>query len=532
MSLLPAANSCCDPCHDTSHVSTSIADLIEDALGARIGAATVLDFGAENTGVTDVTDELNTALADTTWNTLIFPPGTYRITDNLQLTRSNIKIIGWGATIIQYTAGKDGIGNYTSSVLRRVSIEGLQIHCAANVIGNAAFHLKNFSEGMLTCIKTSMQSNFNTDGFRYGIKFYGEAAIGNGCLYNEVNQPSILTYRDANSVGIDSDADTAGYGANSTVVLGGTIQALDGTGIRIDKCNNFLCLGVKCEAANLGSGYGIRIASPLGGNAIIGCRFEDLNVNIVLSVGANRNVITFNNHNSAATAVIQDFGTARSNTIIEPDIDGEKFNRIQLKDLDVFSADTSGLIDHTVFRGGVISTRYWDIVAMGFNAVTGGYDLEITNPTFKGDLRFTLTNGGLVRTDTLAPGTSSGAIVLQDGFVRFQRTAVGTGIWTGYTSGENNSRITVFNDGEHRFSDGTNADDVGLKRTAAGVLRITDSASSYGFVEDLYRRRGSGSPESVVTAPVGAVYHRTDGGAGTSFYVKESGAGNTGWIAK
>jgi hypothetical protein len=43
---------------------------------------------------------------------------------------------------------------------------------------------------------------------------------------------------------------------------------------------------------------------------------------------------------------------------------------------------------------------------------------------------------------------------------------------------------------------------------------------------------GSGSPEGAVTAPIGSLYGRTDGGAGTSFYVKESGSGNTGWAAK
>ena len=43
---------------------------------------------------------------------------------------------------------------------------------------------------------------------------------------------------------------------------------------------------------------------------------------------------------------------------------------------------------------------------------------------------------------------------------------------------------------------------------------------------------GSGSPEGAVTAPVGSIFLRSDGGAGTSFYVKESGTGNTGWIAK
>jgi hypothetical protein len=43
---------------------------------------------------------------------------------------------------------------------------------------------------------------------------------------------------------------------------------------------------------------------------------------------------------------------------------------------------------------------------------------------------------------------------------------------------------------------------------------------------------GSGSPEGVITAGVGSTYRRTDGGASTSFYVKESGSGNTGWVAK
>lgn len=43
---------------------------------------------------------------------------------------------------------------------------------------------------------------------------------------------------------------------------------------------------------------------------------------------------------------------------------------------------------------------------------------------------------------------------------------------------------------------------------------------------------GSGTPEGSVTAPVGSLYSRTDGGTGTTLYVKESGTGNTGWVAK
>ena len=43
---------------------------------------------------------------------------------------------------------------------------------------------------------------------------------------------------------------------------------------------------------------------------------------------------------------------------------------------------------------------------------------------------------------------------------------------------------------------------------------------------------GTGSPEGVVVAPVGSLYTRTDGGASTTLYVKESGTDETGWVAK
>lgn len=43
---------------------------------------------------------------------------------------------------------------------------------------------------------------------------------------------------------------------------------------------------------------------------------------------------------------------------------------------------------------------------------------------------------------------------------------------------------------------------------------------------------GTGTPEGAVTAIVGSLYTRLDGGASTTLYVKESGTGNTGWVAK
>jgi hypothetical protein len=60
---------------------------------------------------------------------------------------------------------------------------------------------------------------------------------------------------------------------------------------------------------------------------------------------------------------------------------------------------------------------------------------------------------------------------------------------------------------------------------AASVVR-------YHTTTTVFWTSGSGSPESVVTAPIGSLYTRTDGGAATTLYVKESGTGSTGWVAK
>ena len=43
---------------------------------------------------------------------------------------------------------------------------------------------------------------------------------------------------------------------------------------------------------------------------------------------------------------------------------------------------------------------------------------------------------------------------------------------------------------------------------------------------------GANTPEGAVTAPVGSLFLRTNGGSNTTLYVKESGTGNTGWSAK
>jgi hypothetical protein len=93
-------------------------------------------------------------------------------------------------------------------------------------------------------------------------------------------------------------------------------------------------------------------------------------------------------------------------------------------------------------------------------------------------------------------------------------------IYETYPSTGNYERLTI------SAASGTNV----IKPEAAG----TGSASKVDYhltATDVRVTSGTGSPEGSVSAPVGSEYLRTDGGTGTTLYVKESGTGNTGWTA-
>lgn len=63
-----------------------------------------------------------------------------------------------------------------------------------------------------------------------------------------------------------------------------------------------------------------------------------------------------------------------------------------------------------------------------------------------------------------------------------------------------------------------------------GQTKPTIFSASGTFASGIYF--GTGTPENVVTAVRGSIYLREDGGAGTSFYVKQVGSAATGWVGK
>ena len=96
------------------------------------------------------------------------------------------------------------------------------------------------------------------------------------------------------------------------------------------------------------------------------------------------------------------------------------------------------------------------------------------------------------------------------------------------------------------FSNGINTAELGsINATSGNLLNVRNNSNSGAgslSVAILFPNggapgnsgvyAGSGSPEGVLTAAIGSIYLRSDGGAGTSLYVKETGTGNTGWVGK
>ena len=69
---------------------------------------------------------------------------------------------------------------------------------------------------------------------------------------------------------------------------------------------------------------------------------------------------------------------------------------------------------------------------------------------------------------------------------------------------------------------------------SGNVVSITDAATNKYAIStsaQIYYDQDEDTPEGRVYAPVGKMFFQTNGGAGTSFYVKESGTGNTGWAS-
>jgi len=185
--------------------------------------------------------------------------------------------------------------------------------------------------------------------------------------------------------------------------------------------------------------------------------------------------------------------------------------------------------------GGTNETTAFGIVQYANDASSGTMRFGKTRTTVPGTTptTATITNDALGAIDANGDngtGFVAGARIdfLQDNVVgSFVPTAIRFRCSTAID--DRTVRLTISSDGNLRPG-ASNTQNFGTSS-----LRWADTYSVQfrpGSSGSVIWTSGANSPEGVVTAVVGSLYTRTNGGAGSTFYVKESGTGNTGWVAK
>lgn len=459
------------------------------------GFFSVKDFGATGDGTADDTSAINAAYTElpSVGGTLFFPKGTYKITSQLDWSDSKCVVVmgaGQGASIIRVSGAAKGSSPYYGAIKLSKASAGMKT-------------LKDF-----TIQRASAGALANDNGIVFG-PVQNIVNIERLTIENMGND-GILHRGDSASVNVHrcNIRNNSGYGINGT----GAADAIQN--FVIDSCSIYGNAGGVAIVNNYkttlsnndieGDGGGVTQSLPMLNITGSGVSLE--NNTVSLSAGASATVVgVFNGENiisegdqfsigAAGQTALQIGASARNARVIAPQL----------------SAPAS--------PGGVGV----EVVALASNTLIDG-------PNFGNTFTTRISDSGTGT--TVVSRTTDAKVSL------YQNLTWGNGKGELATDGH-----IEFNIDGNGLANG--AGDLTLRAKAAtGSVKIQDANGSLMLTVSvangvITHRNGCtdgdcvGTPEGAITAPKGSTRRRTDGGANTSFYVKESGSGNTGWVAK
>lgn len=165
-----------------------------------------------------------------------------------------------------------------------------------------------------------------------------------------------------------------------------------------------------------------------------------------------------------------------------------------------------------------IGTNNWFKFEPAILTATRTYTLQDSSYTLAG-LNIAQTFSAL---QTFSAGATFGAAInATAGSVTNASINFGTANTGIYSTATNIIRFTC---------NGINSVTIEDTRLVANALTINSTGQI--LISTASIKAGANSPEGAITANVGSLFLRTNGGANTTLYVKESGTGNTGWVAK
>ncbi len=448
----------------------------------------VVDFGAVGDDITDDAATIQAATADAEAAlpvaTVEFPPLQYKIVTGVTVLDCDIESAR-GAELIVDTGIAAGIT--IGSSVTSCDHHRLQLPNVTRISRDwDSTPTINTARGVLVAAADGCQITVGviTD-FSFGLVVEGD---GQGVAYNTF----LLSAHTNNAVNIYLDAINSGWSNQNTYIggrnthsdIGGTPPYAGTRNIEIATGNNNTFLGVSFEGGN--EEYLAFIGPNASSNRFVNCRWEvsgDSNITFQgdgASVFSQANVIEGGIHSDVLVVTADPGDTARYNSILA--------ERQQLYE----GSDADGV-------------------------------LLIQN----------VDNSS--RAISLFPSSGTSLLNMDQNADYGARLGALTSGWKAEADGDD--RISMNHAlGRMFFGIGSAPETLYIR---AGAQDLFDIVATAGvrmigtlFQDGLRHIVGSGDPESSETAPIGSTYMRSDGGAGTSFYVKESGTGDTGWVAK
>jgi hypothetical protein len=345
-------------------------------------------------------------------------------------------------------------------------------------------------------------------------------------LYDDNPTPSVIG---AAFYGFRGDGAGSGYQFLQGSTNDFQFEGVDGIGLADVTANSFIGAGsslTALDANNISSGTlgvarGGTGAATFSANAVLlgngTSAFQEV------APGTSGNVLTSNGTTWQSSTPTTGANPAGSGSELQFRSSGTAFGAVTGSSISGSNVTLGGTL--TLGTGGNLSSsaaNRTDIksgtTAQNF-AVFNTYTSEATNERFE-----TLWSGNQV---FMRPMSGASIAARQ---VNFRSGAILNLTGDSYVEiGQSTARYWVF-DSNGAFRPFGTADTQDIGTAANDVRDIYLSRDIY--VNTTKWSSGSGSPEGVKTAPIGSLYTRTDGGAGTTLYVKESGTGTTGWVAK
>jgi len=495
----------------------------------------VRDFGAKGDGVTDdraaIVAAMNAATAAGAGHTVFFPPGRYKIVGSLSMSGQTCTLQGAGASFAGSLGA--GIGQGTALVGSEQTgpvVDFLGYVWPTNHRGRLSFG--NFTvegDGAADAAKTHSGIRMgDTNGFTDsagGARFHDIVIAKTGGPCMDLNRVYLCDFERITVVTpVGAKANDVPY------IIGRNVNA-----------NSFRRIGVRSitSSADCGASGAVIIKDdgtfPSYDNVFDAWWYEFLHLptgGCLFKLRGNRNIV----HDFSYSDITPESSSSDTAMI-----------RLEPSTVDNFGGNIiRGNIPGT--DGSARYTTYGVVVSQPRNRIEGikGYKGKNVHLLAGSDHTTVVLGGAYSGATDQAVQNDSGAAnhTIIDDFLR--TTTRGT-----FCQDERSSRnggagprfydaATPANGAVWLGRSGPRVQAVGTSAFLTAntfFLRNTSLTNAsmklfFGGKSDPSIQAGTRSPEGVVTANPGSLFLRSDGGAGHTLYIKESGRGNTGWVAK